>query len=261
MCRSAESGEAKAPGGPVADSGHTPTPADPDLIRDLVDANHILFNQKVVDAFGHVSVRHDKRPDRFLLSRNMAPARVTTDDIIEFDLDGNPINANGRPVYLERFIHSAIFKARPDVGAVVHSHSPAVIPFGVVKEVPLRAVFHVAGFLGVSTPIFEIRDYAGAATNMLIDNTALGDNLAQAFGDKQAVLMRGHGSTVIAGTLRAAIFRAVYLETNARLQSEAQRLGAVNYLTAEEAHAAAVANDGQANRAWDLWVELAQGRL
>ena len=106
---------------------------DGSLVQELVTANHIHFDQEVVDGFGHVSVRHDIRPDRFLLARNMAPGRVLPEDIIEFTLDGEPVNANGRRVYLERFIHSEIYRARSDVTSVVHSHSPSIVPLSVVK--------------------------------------------------------------------------------------------------------------------------------
>ena len=234
---------------------------DPRLVADLVTANHILFDQHVVDAFGHVSVRHDKRPDRFLLARSMAPALVTPADILEFDLDGNPIAADGRPVYLERFIHGEIYRSRPDVGAVVHSHSPAVIPFGVVRSHRLRAIFHMSGFLGTGTPVFDIRDAVGDGSDLLIRNGALGVALATSLGDNPVVLMRGHGVTAAAPTLYEAVFRAVYVEVNARLQLEAIGLGAVNYLTEAEGRAAAATNAGQVGRAWDLWKMKVEGKL
>lgn len=227
--------------------------ADPALVEDLVAANRILFHQGVVDGFGHVSVRHDKRPDRFLLARSMAPGLVTAGDILEFDLDGNPTAPDGPPTYLERFIHGEILRARPDVGAVVHSHSPSVIPFGVVSGVPLRAVFHMGGFLGTATPIFEIGETAGTSSDMLIRDGRLGVALARSLGANTAVLMRGHGSTVVGANLRQAVFRAVYTEVNARLQAEAMRLGPVTYLSEGEAAATSTTNSGQVNRAWDLW--------
>src|SRR5882762_3305398 len=149
---------------------------NPKLIEDLVYANRILSDQGVVDAFGHVSARDDKDPTRFLLARSVAPALVTINDILEFDRNGEPIDARGRTVYLERFIHAAIYRARPDVKAIVHSHSPAVIPFG-VTSVPLRPIFHMSGFLGTGVPIFEIRETAGD-TDMLVRNPALGAALA-----------------------------------------------------------------------------------
>ncbi len=240
-----------------ARSSTKPLDADPALIDDLVAANRILFAQGVVDGFGHVSVRHDKRPQHFLLSRNMAPSLVTTADILEYDREGEPVSADGPHVYLERFIHSEIYKARPDVVAVVHSHSPSVVPFGVVTGVPLRAVCHMSSFLGSTTPIFEIRDTAGPANDMLIRNKDLGAALARSLGARPAVLMRGHGSTVVGGSVRQAVFRAVYTEINAKLQAEALRLGPITYLSDQEAEMSAAVNATQINRAWDLWRSLA----
>ena len=234
---------------------------DPRLIADLVTANHILFDHHVVDAFGHVSVRHDKRPDRFLLARSMAPALVTPADILEFDLGGNPVKPDGPPVYLERFIHGEIYRARPDVGAVVHSHSPAVIPFGVVRSHRLRAIFHMSGFIGTDTPVFDIREAIGDGSDLLIRNGALGASLATSLGENAVVLMRGHGVTAAASTLHEAVFRAIYVEVNARLQLEAIGLGAVNYLTETEGRAAAATNAGQIGRAWDLWKMKVEGKL
>jgi ribulose-5-phosphate 4-epimerase/fuculose-1-phosphate aldolase len=223
------------------------------VIDELVAANHILFDQGVVDGFGHVSVRHPVASDRFLLARSIAPALVTRDDIMEFDLDGNPLEAGGRAVYLERFIHSEIYRARADAGAVVHSHSPAVVPFGVVKDVRLRAVGHLGGILGEGCPVFEIRETAGPGSDLLIRNRALGAALAKSLGRGLVVLMRGHGCTVVGLTVRHAVFNAVYTEKGAALQAEAMRLGTVTYLTREEAEAAAVCNAGQIDRSWELW--------
>jgi len=236
-----------------------PLDADAALVEELVAANRILFHQGVVDGFGHVSVRHDKHRDRFLLARSMAPALVTSADIMAFALDGEPLLPGGRAVYVERFIHSEIYRARPDVHAVIHSHSPSVIPFGVVKRVPLRAIYHMAGFLKASTPIFEIRSAAGPASDMLIRDRKLGAALARALGAGPVVLMRGHGSTAAAGNLRQAVFRAVYTEVNARLQMEAMRLGRVTYLNDEEAANATATNSRQVDRAWELWKMVACG--
>ena len=144
------------------------------LRAELAIANRILVSQGVLDAFGHVSVRHPARADRFLLARNMAPASVTATDVLEFDLDGNAVASGAPKPYLERFIHGEIFRARADVMAVVHTHSPAVIPFSVVRQAPLRAVSHMGSFLGEATPVFEIRDTAGDASDMLIRDNALG---------------------------------------------------------------------------------------
>jgi ribulose-5-phosphate 4-epimerase/fuculose-1-phosphate aldolase len=224
---------------------------DPGLVDKLVVANRILFAQGVVDGFGHVSVRHDKSPVHFLLARNMAPALVQRDDIVTFDLDGAALDAAGRRVYLERFIHGEIYRVRPDVQAVVHSHSPSVIPFGVTKQ-PLRPVFHMSGFLGDGAALFEIRDVAGD-TDMLVSNGKLGAALAAVLGSRSAVLMRGHGSTVVGASLEQAVYRAVYAEVNAKLQIQAITLGEVTYLNEREAAKAAAINDTHLARVWELW--------
>jgi HCOMODA/2-hydroxy-3-carboxy-muconic semialdehyde decarboxylase len=228
-------------------------------IRELVDANHILFDQGVVDGFGHVSVRHPERPDRFMLARSMAPALVTEQDILEFDLDGNPVVPNGPAPYLERFIHGEIYRKRKDVHSVVHSHSPSVVPFSVVPSVKLRPVCHMCGFLSEKgTPIFEIRDFAGLGSDILITSGKLGAALADSLGDEPAVLMRGHGSTVVAGTIRQAVFRAVYTEIGARLQMEAMKLGPVTYLTQEETVGTTKTISTQYDRSWLLWLKAAR---
>jgi HCOMODA/2-hydroxy-3-carboxy-muconic semialdehyde decarboxylase len=225
--------------------------ADRALVDKLVLANRILYRQGVVDGFGHVSARHDQSPEHFLLARNMAPGLVRRDDILTFDLDGEALDAQGRRVYLERFIHAEIYRARGDVQAVVHSHSPGVIPFGVTRQ-PLRPIFHMCGFLGEGAASFEIRDVAGD-TDLLVSNGSLGVALATALGARSAVLMRGHGSTVVGSSVEQAVYRAIYAEVNARLQLQATQLGEVTYLTAQEAKKAAVMNDSQLPRAWELW--------
>jgi ribulose-5-phosphate 4-epimerase/fuculose-1-phosphate aldolase len=234
-------------------------PADPALLDDLVAANRILYDQGVVDGFGHVSVRHDKNPNRYLLSRSMAPALVTADDILEYDLDSVAIDPKGRASYLERFIHGEIYKARPDIIAVVHSHSPAVIPFA-DTAVPLRPMNHIAGFLGTGAPVFEIRDTGGPATDMLIRNASLGHALAATLGTHTVALMRGHGSVAAAQSVRHVVFRAVYTEVNARMQAEAMKLGTPTFLNAEEAAAAAKTNDALVDRPWALWKQRAMGK-
>jgi ribulose-5-phosphate 4-epimerase/fuculose-1-phosphate aldolase len=238
-------------------NGGTAYKSESSQVHDLVSANHILYDQRVVDAFGHVSVRHEKYPDRFLLARNMAPGLVTSDDIIEFDLEGAPLNAAGRSVYLERFIHGQIYKARPDVMAVVHSHSATVVPFSVVKNSPFRAVCHMAGFIGTSTPVFEIREFGGDGTDLLITNNELGAGLAQTLGSRSVVLMRGHGSTVVADTLKKAVYRAVYTEVNARTQAEASKLGEITFLSEAESLTTVSTIEGQVPRAWDFWKRTA----
>jgi ribulose-5-phosphate 4-epimerase/fuculose-1-phosphate aldolase len=234
-------------------------PANAALLEDLVAANRILYDQGVVDGFGHVSVRHDKDPTRYLLSRSMAPALVTADDILEYDLDSNPVDPKGRASYLERFIHGEIYKARPDIVAVVHSHSPAVIPFA-DTAVPLRPMNHIGGFLGSGVPVFEIRDAAGPASDMLIRNPSLGHALAASLGTHSVALMRGHGSVAVAQSIRHVVFRAVYTEVNARMQSEAMKLGTPTFLNPEEAAAAAKTNDGLVDRPWALWKQRAMGK-
>jgi HCOMODA/2-hydroxy-3-carboxy-muconic semialdehyde decarboxylase len=233
--------------------------ADSALIEDLVAANRILYDQGVVDGFGHVSARHDKDANRYLLARSMAPALVTVDDIMEYDLDSTPVDQRGRAVYLERFIHGEIYKARPDVRAIVHSHSPAVIPYANTK-VQLRPMNHIASFLGGGVPVFEIRDVAGPASNMLVSNPALGRALATTLGQRPVALMRGHGSVAAAQSVRHVVFRAIYTEVNARMESEALRLGEPTFLNDGEAEAAMTTNDALVNRPWELWKRRAMGR-
>ena len=228
--------------------------ANPALIADVVAANHILYDHGVVDAFGHVSVRHDKRADRFLLARNMAPGLVSAADIIEYDLDSNPLNAGGRSVYLERFIHGEVYRARPDVIAVVHSHSPSVIPFA-ASSVPLRPVYHMASFISAAARVFEIRERFGT-TDMLVRNVAQGSALAEALGEDAIVLMRGHGFCAVAESLPVVVFRAVYTETNAALQQRAIGLGGtVTYLDEGESMLSEKTNRGVVERPWNLWKE------
>lgn len=232
--------------------------ANPALAEKLAYANRILYDQGIVDGLGHISVRHDSVPDVFLLSCNRAPAMVMPQDIVCYDLDGDAVSAAAERPYLERFIHSEIYRARPDVVAVVHSHSPSVIPFGVTGN-RLRPIFHMAGFLGSGSSHFEIRD-AGGTTDMLIRNGELGRALARSLGDCTCVLMRGHGSTVVGGSIEQAVYRAIYAEVNAKLQAQSLGMGDINFLTPEEAGLAAAANDGQIGRSWNLW-QRRVGRL
>jgi len=233
-----------------------------DLIAELVDANHILFQQGIVDAFGHVSARSAQRADRFLMSRNLAPGEVSAADILEYAVeDGEPVRADAPRGYLERWIHSEIYKARPDVMAVVHSHSPAVLPFAITRGARLRPVCHMGGFLGGAAegpPLFEIRDVAGESTDLLIRNRELGAALARTLGRARVVLMRGHGSTVVAESVRVAVYRAVYTEVNAKLLLQALPLGEVQALTPGEAEATRITNEGQVDRPWNLWKALAE---
>ncbi len=231
-------------GGPVAAS----------VLEDLAAASRILAAQNVVDAFGHVSLRHPSAPDRYLMAKSISPARVTPEDIIEYDLDSNPVNANGRGSFLERFIHGEIFKARPDVMSVVHSHSPSVVPFGLVG-VPMQAMFHNAGFIAAGVPVFDIAEKFGA-TDMLVGTIEKGEALIEVMGNYNIVLMRGHGSVACGPTLQTAVFRAVYTEVNARIQHYTVALGGgmpMAALDAEEGRLADEVNQGAGMRAWDLW--------
>ena len=223
------------------------------LRQDLVDANRILCNEGVLDAFGHVSARLEQHPERFVLAGNIAPALVTEDDLIEFDLDGTPVVETARRLYVERYLHAEIYRARPDVNAIVHSHSAACLPFAVSRKAVLRPVCHMGGFLGTGAPVFEIRETGGRATDLLIRSNKLGAALARTLGSHAVVLMRGHGLTAVASSLPLAVYRAVYTELNARVQQQAEQLGDVTYLAAEEAEATARANEGQVDRPWQLW--------
>jgi len=230
-------------------------------IEDLVAANRILVNEGVLDAYGHVSVRHPGRSERYLLSRNIAPALVKAEDIVEYDFDSNPISApTNYTHFLERFIHGEVYRARPDVNSVVHSHSPSVIPFGVTDH-PMRALYHMSSFLARGVPVFEIREFAGMS-NMLISSSALGKSLANILGKNNVALMRGHGNVVVAKTIQMAVFRAVYTEVNARLQLQTQTLGGpVNFLNLEEGEKAAQVLDSIHLRAWDMWKRVALAQL
>jgi HCOMODA/2-hydroxy-3-carboxy-muconic semialdehyde decarboxylase len=237
-------------GGPIA----------AERIADLAAASRILAANGVVDGFGHVSMRHPSAPERYFMARSVAPALVTPADIIEYDLDSNPVNANGRSSFLERFIHGEIYKARRDIAAVVHSHSASVIPFGLVG-VPLQAMFHNAAFLANGVPVFDIREKFGA-TDMLVSNGAKGVALAELMGSKDIALMRGHGSVACGPTLQTAVFRAVYTEVNARIQHWTVALAAsgvdggdktIAVLDREEGRLADVINQTAGMRAWDLW--------
>ena len=229
----------------------------PELLEDLALANHILVNEGVLDGFGHISVRHPTHPERFFIARSMAPALVTPEDIVEVDLNGEVHVAQGRRTYVERFIHSAIYKARPDVMSVIHSHSPAVIPFGVTGA-RLRPICHMSGFLGATTPVFDIRHSAGESTDLLVSSQALGEALAKVLGPSNVALMRGHGSVTVGNSIKQAVFRGVYTESNARLQAEASRLGEITFLTEAEAKATSDMNDKHLDRPWEMWKRNAQ---
>ncbi len=232
-------------------------PPDRQLVEDLVAANRILAMEGVLDGYGHVSVRHDQDPNRYLMSRYIAPALVTAADIVAYDLDSNALEPKGAPSYTERFIHGEIYKMRADVKAIVHNHSPALIPFG-ISGVPLRPVFHMSAFIGQGVPVFEIRE-SGGMTDMLVRSAPLGQALARTLGTHPAALMRGHGAVVVGPTLPLAVGRSVYLETNARLQAQAAALGSsLTFLDAEEVRKVEARQDYK--RAWELWRRKAMAK-
>lgn len=230
-------------------------PAQPatDLITEFVLANRILADQGVIaDGFGHLSSRSLTDPTRFYMSRARAAGMVTADDVMEFDLGGQPLDQRGRKMFSERFIHAEIYKARPDVNAVVHSHAPALLPFGVTGT-PLRPVSHMAGFLLRAVPVFEIRDAGGTETNMLVSTSELGAALAKTLGQAPVVLMRGHGFNAVGTSIRQAVSRAIYADVNARILTEAIKMGNVVYLNESEAAKIAETNDASIGRSWEIW--------
>jgi ribulose-5-phosphate 4-epimerase/fuculose-1-phosphate aldolase len=221
------------------------------LIDDLVAGNRILARQSVLDGMGHLSVRDPERADGFLLARSMAPALVTADDILAYDRNADPIDARGRASYRERFIHSEIYRARPDVTSVVHCHTPSLLPFA-DSDVPMRAMYHMSAFVAFGVPVFDIRKEAGM-TDLLVGDTRLGRALARTLADKYAVLMRHHGAVVVANSVPNAVARAVYLDLNARIQLQAASLGGrATYIDPAEAQLR-MADPNEYTRAWDLW--------
>jgi ribulose-5-phosphate 4-epimerase/fuculose-1-phosphate aldolase len=227
-----------------------------DLIEDVVTANRILAKQGIVDTFGHVSVRHPDNSKRFLLSRARAPERVETADIMEFTIESEPVDAKGRKPYVERFIHGAAYEARPEVMAVIHNHSPGVIPFGVTGR-KLKPIMHTCATIGQEVPIWDQRKKFGD-TDLLVSNMAMGRDLAKALGKGRTTLMRGHGCLVVGKSLRATVFTAIYLELNAKLQMQAEAMGKVKFLSKGEVDKVASATtDVWLNRAWENWCRAA----
>jgi HCOMODA/2-hydroxy-3-carboxy-muconic semialdehyde decarboxylase len=231
------------------------------LVDDLVVGNRILANEGILDGLGHISVRH--RADRFLLSRDLAPALVTAADFVEYDLEGNPIDKQAPRGYQERFIHAAIYKARPDVRSVVHAHTPSVLAFA-VSTIPLRPIYHMASFLVAGVPMYEIRKVSGHR-GMLVNDMRTGTALAETLGDKAVALMRGHGYVAVGPDIPEAVSRSIFLDVNARVQLRAIELGGtVNYLTsADVAGGGQTAQPNQETtypRSWPFWKARAMGR-
>jgi len=228
-------------------------------LDELVTANRILGKENVCDAFGHVSIRHPGRNDRYFLSRSRAPERIEVDDLMEFALDGDPIDQKGRTPYAERFIHGAIYARRPDVQSVVHNHSMNVIPFG-VTQTPIKPLLHMCASMGCDVPVWDSRDKFGD-TDLLVRSMEMGYDLADALGDKRAVLMRGHGCTVVAKSLRLAIFASVYLEMNAEIQLKSHSLSGDNitFLSAGEIEQIIGSQTSFIiERAWERWARRAE---
>jgi ribulose-5-phosphate 4-epimerase/fuculose-1-phosphate aldolase len=222
------------------------------LLDDLATANRILAHYGVLDGFGHVSARHPERPDRFLLSRSLAPELVTAADIMTYDLDSNAVDGDSRRPYLERFIHGEIYRTRADVQAVVHSHSPSVIPFA-ASTVKLRPIYHMGSFLTGGARVFDIRKGFGC-TDMLVRDRSQGAALAAELAGDAVVLMRGHGFVAVAESVPIAVYRAFYTEQNAAIQQKAIALGGeVSYLDPEEARLSDETNRGVSGRPWELW--------
>ena len=229
------------------------------LIEDLVAGSRILALHEVLDAYGHISARSDRRPDRFIMSRSRAPALVTAADLMELGPDSEPSAGDARKGFIERYIHGEIYRSRPDVMAVVHSHSASVIPFGATRT-RLRPIYHMASFLWSGAPVFEIRKQK-EENDLLIRDRPLGKALAETLGGCTCVLMRGHGMTVVAESIPAVVFRAIYTEMNARLQIQATQLeGPIEFLSDVEGRRSWAANSGTLERPWELWKAKALGR-
>jgi HCOMODA/2-hydroxy-3-carboxy-muconic semialdehyde decarboxylase len=227
---------------------------------DLVVANRILANENVVDAYGHVSVRHPDDPKRFFLARSLAPELVEPGDIMEFDLEGNALGGDPRQPYLERFIHAALYEARPEVMAVVHAHAEDVLPFGITAA-PLRPVIHSGSFMGEQVPVWDIRSRFGDRTNLLVTNMAQGRDLAESLEKNNVALMRGHGFVAAARSLIEVVRMSVYVPRNARVQLAAARLGgevkALSRGEIEARNAGYKPYSPETWRAWEYWATRA----
>lgn len=223
-------------------------------LGDLVTANRILAQEAVVDAYGHVSIRHPERPDHFFLSCSRSPELVTLDDLMEFDLDCIPIDQRGRKMYVERPIHGAIYAARPDVNAVVHNHAHELLPF-TVTDVALRPIIHVAAPMG-DAPIWDI-DALFGDTDLLVRTQEQGADLAKSLGSGRVVLMRGHGSAVAGASLREAVLISIFMMVNAKVQAEAMRMGTPKFLSKAEVSNASKTTLQTVDRAWEYWARRA----
>ena len=226
------------------------------VLKELVTANRILANEGIVDSFGHVSARHPDNPKHYLLSRARAPERIERADIVEYTLEGEAIDKNAPAPYMERFIHGAIYEARPDAHAIVHNHSPSVVPFGVTAK-KLKPFLHMCAHIGHEVPTWDSRDKFGDTT-LLVSDMAMGRDLARVLAARPTTLMRGHGATVVGRSVRHAVFVSVYLEVGAKLQMQAMALGDIKFLSPGEIdQIVARLNDYTLNRAWENWARRA----
>ena len=225
-----------------------------DQARDvLARANRIIANEGVLDAFGHVSMRHPTDPGRYLLSRSRAPELVQPDDILEFTLDSQPVRPTDVRLYGERVIHGGIYQARPDVNAVCHHHALSILPF-CISGMDLKPVYHLGATLGEKVPFWDSRDDFGD-TNLIVAKLEEGASLARALGENWIVLMRRHGATVAGVSLEELTFRTIYTARNAALQIQAHTLGLVSPLNLAETRLAGEYNlrPGPVMRAWEYW--------
>jgi ribulose-5-phosphate 4-epimerase/fuculose-1-phosphate aldolase len=220
------------------------------VFEELVIATKILVNEGVLDVFGHISARDPDDPSHFFLGGKLAPNVITTNDIQRFDLEGE--TTDNRPSYLERYIHSEIYKARPDVHCVLHSHSPSVLPYCFCDQ-PLRPVTHMGAFLGESVPVWEIRDKHGDETDLFGNSREVCADIAEALGDAPVVLMARHGVVNVGSSIRQVVFRAFYLEQEAAAQTRGLQIGKIKYLTPGEIKTAGKLVGAQIDRGWDHW--------
>ncbi|KKC23928.1 class II aldolase/adducin family protein [Sphingomonas sp. SRS2] len=220
---------------------------------EIAQASRILAGEAILDAFGHVSRRHPERDGHFLIARARAPALVEPDDVVELDFDGRIVSGPDVPLFLERYLHAEIYRRRPDVEAVVHSHAMTVLPFAATPSVLVRPICHMCGFLHGTPCAFDAADHAGPGSDLLIRNAALGAALAEHLGEAAVVLMRGHGYTAVGASIAMATYRAIYTARNCEVQLAAITLGDPVYLSEAEASAADASAMSQVHRPWELW--------
>ena len=222
------------------------------IFEELVTATKILLNEGILDTFGHISARDPEDPNSFFLAQKLAPSLITADDILRFSLDGE--TTDNRPSYLERYIHSEIYKARPDVNCVLHSHSPAVLPY-CFTDTPLRPVTHMGAFMGESVPVYEIRDKLGDETDLFGGSPSVCADIAESLGDQTVVLMARHGVVNVGNSVREVVFRAFYLEQEAAALTAGLQIGTVKYLSPGEVRTAGKLVGAQIDRGWDHWTQ------